>query len=143
MKQTLTALALVTGVLAAMPAWAQSTTAPGTSTLPSTSGPIVRPQPSIAPYSQTPSITAPGSSQTMPTGPSAMPSAGATAEPATDEAMPKRHAVRRHREPRHATSHATGGRHGKAPNDNIANDLNRQEAARAASGAPPEPAAGT
>src|SRR5438067_366362 len=139
MKQTLTALTLVTGVLAAMPAWAQSAAAPSTSTLPNTSGPVVRPQPSTAPafYSQTAPAPMPA------TGASAEPATGAAAEPATDEAMPKRHAVRRHREPRHAASHATGGRHGKSANDNVANDLNRQEAARAASGAPPEPAAGT
>jgi hypothetical protein len=97
-------------------------------------------------------MTAPGSySQTAPTGPEAMPSSGATTE-ATDEAMPKRHAARQHRARHHASAgertnagtetRSTSRRRGGAPNDNMANDLNRQEAARAASGAPSEPATG-
>jgi hypothetical protein len=153
MKHTLNAFAVAAGIVAALPAWAQTTTT-SPSAVPNTSGPIVRPQtaPMTAPgtYTQTApgaypqagsgtySRTAPAGTAAMPpTGTSVEPAMGASTEAATDEAMPKRHSTRRHRV-HHVTSRTTG-RRSKAASDNMADQLNRQEAARAGSGATAEP----
>jgi len=129
MKQMLTAAAIAAAVLAGVPAWAQAPTSPYASGMPSDSGPITHVQPSLG-----------ASSQTPPAEPSAT-SAGASTEEAAPEPSRKRHAARRHRE-RHAAAHTTAARRSSKPNDNMANQLNRQEAERVQSGNPSAPPAG-
>ena len=133
MKQTMNALALAAGIVATIPAWAQSPMAPPA---PSASGPIVHPQ--MAPGTATGTY-----SQTAPTTPSAMAPAGDSADTAMDEAKSKRRAARVHHVRHEASARTSRTRHGAASADHMADQLNRQEAARISSGAPSEPAAGT
>jgi hypothetical protein len=99
MNHVLAGMALATTLAIVVPVWAQSPTSPYSSGLPSTSGSVPyvqsapslpRTAPSIPQQSATPSPQPAPYAQQAPA-----PSAGATAAP-TDEAMPRRHAMRGH-----------------------------------------------
>jgi len=144
MKQLLSGTALAAALAIAAPVWAQTPTTPNPAGTPSTTAP--------APYTQSaPSTTAPSTtmqtapsatSQTAPyaqqaparpTSPSASAPASSSTMEATTEPKARRHVVRHasHMRSMHRTHHAPLARRGgRAPSDNIANQLNRQELGR-------------
>ena len=137
MKQLLSGTALAAVLAFSMPAWAQST-APTSPSAPSETAPSLAPStPSTPSVPQQPSAAAP---QAAPS--TGMP-AGRTAGQG-DERMPRRHMMRGH-EQRHSSGqmhrrgqmHQRGPMHhrgmtrrGSEPSDNVANQLNAQEAQR-------------
>ena len=140
MNHLLSGTAFAAALAIAAPVWAQTPTTPNPAGAPST---MSQPAPST---SQT---TAPRAqpAPTQPRAPSATaPAPNSTTENAT-EPMPKRHAMHQARHGRHAVHtrsthrmrHAPlASRGSRAPNDNIANQLNSQELGRVSgSSAPP------
>ena len=145
MNPVLSGTALAAAFAIVVPVWAQSSTSPYSSGLPSTSGsvPYVQPAPSLPQTAPTiPQQSATPSPQPEPYAQRApAPSAGATTAP-TDEATqstPSGHAKRGHRAGRQAGQVARAGRRGSQPSDNVADQLNREEAGRLSSGSSTAP----
>src|SRR5439155_5790051 len=153
MDRLLIGTAVAAALAIAAPAWAQSTmnqnpsaapTTPYTSGMPSATGSPSYAQPAptqqTAPYAQQ---TAPYGQQAPGQAPAAtagtMPGTTAGAMPETSagegaRATPRRHATRRHHG-RQQTAHVSGSaRRGGRMNDNIADQLNREEAGRLGAG---------
>ena len=146
MKQTLNAVAIAATVLAVVPAWAQSPTTSPSTEVPNASGPITHVRPSAAATTMQPN---PAASAPEPAAGNAAAPAETETGAATEETAPRRHARRAHRAARHTAHRArrtrgmarSGGRRGASSSDNMAEQLNRQEAERGGAGvAPPTPA---
>jgi hypothetical protein len=144
MNHVLSGTALAVAFAIVVPAWAQSPTSLSSGS-PSTSGsvPYVQPAPSLP--QTTPSIPQQSATPSPQPAPYAQrapaPSAGATTAP-TDEATqstPSGHAKRGHRAGRPAGQVARAGRRGGQPSDNVADQLNREEAGRVSSGSSTAP----
>jgi hypothetical protein len=136
MNHMLSGTTLAVALAIGLPVWAQSLTSPYSSGLPSTSGsvPYVQPAPSmpqtapsIPQQSATPSPQPAPYAQRAPA-----PSAGATTAPTGEatQSMPSGHAKRGHRVGHQAGQVARVGRRGGQPSDNVADQLNREEAGR-------------
>ena len=161
MKHLLNGTAITVALMFAVPALAQAPSTQYPAGAPSTSQPGAYTQQQAPAYGQQPSPSAqqpmPSTSQAMPSGQQPTPSApyaqqrgmpgpsattpDTTAENAT-EPMPTRRGVRRHA--RHYAGHARrmhqaryGEVRGRAPSDNVANQLNRAELNQSGSGMPP------
>lgn len=148
MKHLLSGTALAAALAIAIPAWAQTPTTPNPAGTPSTTAPAPYIQSAPSTTSQTaPSTTmqtAPSTtSQTaassaqqapaQPTSPSASAPASSSTTEAATEPKAKRHVVRHasHMRSMHRVRHAPLARRGsRAPSDNIAAQLNRQELGR-------------
>ena len=135
MNHVLSGTALAVALAIVVPVWAQSPTSLSSGS-PSTSGsvPYVQPAPSMSQTAPSiPQQSATPSPQPTPYAQRApAPSAGATTAP-TDEAtqsMPSGHAKRGHRAGHQAGQVARVGRRGSQPSDNVADQLNREEAGR-------------
>jgi len=148
MKHLLSGTALAAALAIATPAWAQTLTTTNPAGTPSTTAPAPYTQSAPSSASQTapsttmqtaPSTTsqtaAPSAQQApaQPTSPSASAPASSSTTEAATEPKAKRHVVRHasHMRSMHRVRHAPLARRGsRAPSDNIAAQLNRQELGR-------------
>ena len=148
MKHLLSGTALAAALAIATPAWAQTLTTTNPAGTPSTTAPAPYTQSAPSTTSQTapsttmqtaPSTTsqtaAPSAQQApaQPTSPSASAPASSSTTEAATEPKAKRHVVRHasHMRSMHRVRHAPLARRGsRAPSDNIAAQLNRQELGR-------------
>jgi cytoskeletal protein RodZ len=140
MKHLLSGTALAAALAIAAPVWAQTPTTPNPAGTPSTTAPAPYTQSAPSTTMQTaPSATsqtaAPSAQQApaQPTSPSASAPASSSTTAAATEPKAKRHVVRHasHMRSMHRVRHAPLARRGsRAPSDNIAAQLNRQELGR-------------